>query len=120
MNKEREIGKIHAILQQEPGGDWCKSQAIYEANYRQVPEGSVVLSKEEYEKYQALKRDVEHSFEYNQGFVDGEDKGTKKTSAEIFLTAEAFYKFYADKDVAFKELMEHIKKYGVEATIGRK
>ena len=50
---------------------------LYNANYRKVPENAVVLTQEEYEKYQNLKRDVEYSFEYNQGYTDGQIKGQK-------------------------------------------
>ena len=45
-----------------------------------LPEDSVVLSREEYEKYQNFKRDVEHSFEYNQGYTDGQIYGSKETA----------------------------------------
>lgn len=45
---------------------------------------SVVLSIEEYEKYQNLKRDVEYSFEYNQGYTDGQIKGSKETAKEFY------------------------------------
>ena len=54
------------------------AEKLYNIGYRKIPKGSVVLSKEEYEKYQNLKRDVEHSFEYNQGYTDGQNNARKE------------------------------------------
>ena len=48
-----------------------------------ISENAVVLTREEYEKYQNLKRDVEYSFEYNQGYTDGQIKGSKETAKKI-------------------------------------
>ena len=59
------------------------AEALYSAWYRKVDENAVVLTREEYEKYQNLKRDVEYSFEYNQGYTDGQIKGSKETAKKI-------------------------------------
>ena len=48
-----------------------------------LPEDSVVLSREEYETYQNLKRDIEYSFEYNQGYTDGQIKGSQETAQKF-------------------------------------
>lgn len=56
---------------------------FHNEGYRKVPEDSVVLTREEFEKYQNLKRDVEYSFEYNQGYTDGQIKGSKETAKKI-------------------------------------
>ena len=48
-----------------------------------IPKDSVVLTKEEYEKYQNLKRDVEYSFEYNQGYIDGQNQARKEMAKNL-------------------------------------
>ena len=48
-----------------------------------IPKDSVVLTKEEYEKYQNLKRDVEYSFEYNQGYIDGQNQARKEMAENL-------------------------------------
>lgn len=48
-----------------------------------IPKDSVVLTKEEYEKYQNLKRDVEYSFEYNQGYIDSQNQARKEMAENL-------------------------------------
>lgn len=80
---------------------------LYGIGYRKLAEGAVVLTKEEYENYQDLKRDVEHSFEYNQGYVDGQNKARNKTAKDILQTLYP----YIGSWITFNQLKE---KYGVE------
>lgn len=60
---------------------YAYAKRAVEQGYRKIPKDSVVLTKEEYEKYQNLKRDAEYSFEYNQGYIDGQNQ-TRKEMAE--------------------------------------
>lgn len=60
-------------------------------------EDSVVLSREEYDKCQNLKRDVEHSFEYNQGYTDGQIKGSKETAEKIYSELQGHGTTYVKK-----------------------
>ena len=92
-----------------------------------VFEDSVVLSREEYEKYQNLKRDVEHSFEYIQGYTDGQNKANKETAekfarevkeiAGIKALLEMSYMpklFKVIHNVIIKEINELAKQFGCE------
>ena len=59
----------------------CSALAFYNAGYRKIPEGAVVLTREEYEKLQALKED------YVKGYEAGVDEGWENARKE---TAEKF------------------------------
>ena len=54
---------------------------LYNAGYRKIPEGAVVLTREEYEKLQALK------FDYVKGYEAGVDEGWDNA---VMQTAEKF------------------------------
>lgn len=57
MDKNREIAQIHAVIEKEPtGARWFYAQAIYEAGYRQVPEGAVVFTENEYKALKGEKK----------------------------------------------------------------
>jgi hypothetical protein len=81
------------------------AKILYEYGYRKLSKDSVVLSWEEYGKYQNLKRDVEHSFEYNQGYTDGQIKGSKETAEKILYFMKAFFDSWEDTDKVSKITM---------------
>lgn len=75
---------------------------LVEMGYQRIKKDDIIISREEYEKYQNLKRDVEYSFEYNQGYTDGQIKGSKETAEkcirlikETYFTKEALCEFIA-------------------------
>lgn len=54
---------------------------FYNAGYRKIPEGAVVLTEDEWEKYQITQRD------WNAIYYDGIDKARKETAREIYIKA---------------------------------
>lgn len=54
-----------------------RAEALYNAGCRKIPEGAVVLTKEEYEKLQALKDDYVKGYEA--GVDEGWDNARKET-----------------------------------------
>lgn len=61
--------------------DSCRAKYLYDAGYRKIPEDAVVLTREEYEKLQALK------FDYVKGYEAGVDEGWDNA---VMQTAEEF------------------------------
>ena len=63
---------------------------LVEMGYQRIKKDDIVISKEEYYKYQNLKRDVEHSFEYDQGYTDGQIKGSKETAEKCIKVCKKY------------------------------
>lgn len=73
MDKQKQIEEIHKMAQIALGkqitmectkfaieeGFFDNFIALYNAGYRKIPEGSVVISKEEYEEYLWLKNTIQ-------------------------------------------------------------
>ena len=82
-------------------------EALYNAGYRKIPEGAVVLTREEYEKFQALRDD------YVKGYEAGVDEGwdnARKETAEKLLNKVDYESNGQTK--AITDLLR--KEYGVE------
>lgn len=89
--------------------DWRLKEAsfYYEQGYRKIPEGSVVLSKEEYLN------------DFNNQFNKGYKHGSKETAKEFFTELFKQYSVFNDNDVIIawqvkEALKEFAKKHGVE------
>lgn len=55
----------------------CRARWFIRNGYRKIPEGAVVLTKDEWEKYQITQRD------WNAIYYDGIDQARKETAREI-------------------------------------
>ena len=66
--------------------DECRATDFYNAGYRKIPEGAVVLTRDEWEKYQITQRD------WNAIYYDGIDKARKETAREFasFVKSKLF------------------------------
>ncbi len=65
-------------------GYYDNAKTLYEKNYRKIPDGAVVLTKEEYEEYQDLLKNFDnYLFEYRK-FADGCIKDTRNETVEKF------------------------------------
>ena len=84
------------------GHDYCDSitqaSIFYDEGYRKIPEGSVVLTREEYEQDLTAQYDCGYEF------------GQKETAKEIYLEMIGEFEPYIATEIA-KEIA---KKYGVE------
>lgn len=74
--KEKKIEELKNCIVDNlfDGGTYGLAEALYNAGYRQIPEGSVVLSKEEYDKLCHLAYF---------GYDDVEEQARKETAKEI-------------------------------------
>ena len=74
----------------------------------------VVISKKEYEKYQNLKRDTKHSFEYNQGYTDGQNNGSKEMAEKIMQDLKPLLEGFVHTDTGENLYVYKCKQFGVE------
>ena len=86
------------------------SKTLYNAGYRKVPEGAVVLTKEECEHKVILDEDhFERALNYER------EKVRKETAKEILNMGKKLYEMAYHKSNAMPRLIEWIKvEYGVE------
>lgn len=66
---EKNFGKCF-VKKRSGCSDWVKSQRLYSAGYRKVPEGSVVLCEEEYAELKFAKKLLELREEYIKSLED--------------------------------------------------
>ena len=119
LNDYRKINENEVVISKEEKQKLLKemyAQGKFDAIADLEKDYKVVISKEEYEKYQNFKRNVEHSFEYIQGYDDGKEfaekfykplvraETRKETAREILNDIGNYLKKYA-----------HIHKYAEKA-----
>ena len=98
---------------------WVRpAEAIYNAGYRKLPEDSVVLSREEYEK---LKSRADNKCRYDCDLIDMPDFEREKTliektSKEMVEKIVTFLDDYCDCDSAY--LVEQLKEYLAKEQFG--
>jgi hypothetical protein len=129
MNEKEMIEEMAKIIDNNHGfivSSVETAQAIYNADYRKIPEGSVVLSKEEY-------ADLQISKDFNYGYHEGTKnmeayyeniripEARKETAQEIFyklketliINNEENTEFF-DYDYTLETIDKLAKQYGVE------
>ena len=91
---------LKANIDCDYGGIYYRESAenLYTVGYRKIPEGSVVLTREEYEQDLTAQYDCGYEF------------GQKETAKEIYLAMIGEYASYIDTEIA-KEIA---RKFGVE------
>jgi hypothetical protein len=57
--------------------DYCRAKELYNAGYRKIPENAVVLTREEWDKYQTTNRD------WNAIYFEGIEKARKETAEKL-------------------------------------
>lgn len=85
----------------------CIAEALHRDNYRKIPENTVVLTREEWDKYQETQRD------WNAIYFEGIDK-TRKETAEKFaerVKEEAFAVFMGEPIIRASKIDEICKEF---------
>lgn len=99
--------------------DYFEATALYNANYRRVPENAVVLTREEYEWYRKQCEELNNI--YSNGFRTLTEvhklleQTRKETAKEICITGKYYYAKHSPMERQLSDFLAHIKEtYGVE------
>lgn len=131
-DKEKQIEEMGKILCNDMGCKYCercydlmKAESLYNAGCRKIPEGSVVLTKEEYEELKFAKNLLELREETIKSLEDANiryaealelkvnKKERKETAREILQMFKDYLKYSWTKSVDFV-YHEIEKQFGVE------
>ena len=123
-DRAKQLSSVHGCIV------FSISKTLYNAGYRKIPDGAVVLTKEKYEKlknkspFAVIKYDEDKMKEIAKEaaknivleFTEkGKDKICKETAKEILNMGEKLYEMSYHKSNAMPRLIEWIKvEYGVE------
>lgn len=73
------------------------AEALYEQNYRKIPEGAVVLTKEEYERFQRIENTIKRISTVSPTEAESENKALKGTIAIVLAQKRNIWKSYNKK-----------------------
>ena len=94
--------------------DYFEATALYNAGYRLIPDGAVVLTKEEYEQikqeYVELKHKVREMYTWEQM-----EQTRKETAKAIYIAGKYYYAKHSPTERQLSDFLAHIKEtYDVE------
>lgn len=96
--------------------DYSKfAEALYNANYRQVPKNAVVLTEEEYNALMLEQKRLKEIVDRIPCGYELKDKTRKETAREIYITGKYYYAKHSPMGRQLSDFLAHIKEtYGVE------
>ena len=95
--------------------DYFEAEALFNANYRQVPPNAVVLTQEEYNALMLEQKRLKEIIDRIPCGYELKDKTRKETAKEIYITGKHYYYKYKSKDVAMNMFADWIKEtFGLE------